>query len=100
LLLVLNPINQGQRFEGNFFVAIVFVDQVAECEERITMTTRTQVRSVVSDAQDKGRQAVEAVSDVRDNMSRAIDKSLDERPYTTLLMAVGIGFLLGALWAR
>jgi ElaB/YqjD/DUF883 family membrane-anchored ribosome-binding protein len=64
------------------------------------MTTRAQVRSVVSDAQDKGRQAVEAVTDVRDNMSRAIDKSLEERPYTTLLMAVGIGFLLGALWAR
>ena len=64
------------------------------------MTTRAQVRGVVSDAQDKGRQTVEAVTDVRDNMSRAIDKSLEERPYTTLLMAVGIGFLLGALWTR
>ena len=64
------------------------------------MTTRVQVRGVVSDAQDKGRQAVEAVTDVRDNMFRAIDKSLEERPYTTLLMAVGIGFLLGALWTR
>jgi len=40
------------------------------------------------------------VTDVRDNMFRAIDKSLEERPYTTLLMAVGIGFLLGALWTR
>ena len=64
------------------------------------MTTHAQVRGVVSDAQDKGRQAVEAVTDVRDYMSRAIDKSLEERPYTTLLMALGIGFLLGALWAR
>lgn len=64
------------------------------------MTTRVHVRSVVTDAQDKGREAVAALTDVRDNMSRAIDKSLEERPYTTLLMAVGIGFLLGALWAR
>ena len=64
------------------------------------MTTRAHVRGVVSDAQDKGRQAVEAVTDVRDNMSRAIDKSLEERPHTTLLMALGIGILLGALWAR
>jgi ElaB/YqjD/DUF883 family membrane-anchored ribosome-binding protein len=64
------------------------------------MATRANVRSVVSDAQDKGREAVHAVSDVRDNMSRAIDKSLEERPYTTLVMAVGVGFLLGALWAR
>jgi ElaB/YqjD/DUF883 family membrane-anchored ribosome-binding protein len=64
------------------------------------MATRAQVRGEVPDAQDKGRQAVEAVTDVRDNMSRAIDKSLEQRPYTTLLMAVEIGFLLGALWAR
>jgi ElaB/YqjD/DUF883 family membrane-anchored ribosome-binding protein len=64
------------------------------------MTTRAHVRSVVSDAQDKGREAVEAVSEVRDNMSRAIDKSLEERPYTTLVMAVGLGFLFGALWGR
>ena len=64
------------------------------------MMTRAHVRSVVSDAQDKGMEAVEAVGEVRDNMARAIDKSLKERPYTTLVMAVGIGFLLGALWAR
>jgi ElaB/YqjD/DUF883 family membrane-anchored ribosome-binding protein len=64
------------------------------------MATRTQVRSVVSDAQDKGKEAARAVREVRDNVADAIDKSLDERPYTTLALAVGIGFLLGALWAR
>jgi len=65
------------------------------------MATRTtNVRTVVSDAQDKGKEAVRAVRDVRDNVADAIDKSLDERPYTTLALAVGIGFLLGAIWAR
>jgi ElaB/YqjD/DUF883 family membrane-anchored ribosome-binding protein len=64
------------------------------------MATRTTVGSVVSDAQDKGREAVEAVSEVRDNLANAIDKSLKKRPYTTLAMAVGVGFFLGALWAR
>ena len=62
------------------------------------MATRANVRSVVSDAQDKGREAVQAVGDVKDNLSRAIDKSLKERRYTTLAMAVGVGFILGALW--
>jgi ElaB/YqjD/DUF883 family membrane-anchored ribosome-binding protein len=33
-------------------------------------------------------------------MADAIDQSLRDRPYTTLLLAVGIGFVLGALWAR
>ena len=58
------------------------------------------VRSVVSDAQDKGREAVEAVSEVRDNVAVAIDKSLKKRPYTTFALTQAVGFLLGAIWAR
>ena len=38
--------------------------------------------------------------EVRDNVADAIDKSIERRPYTTLLLAVGVGFLLGAMWAR
>jgi len=64
------------------------------------MAARANVRSVVSDAQDKGREAVEAVSEVRDNVAVAIDKSLKKRPYTTLALALAFGFLLGAIWAR
>ena len=62
------------------------------------MATRTNVRSVVSDAQDRGRDAVKAVGEVGDNAANAIDKSLEKRPYTTLALAVGIGFVLGAMW--
>ena len=62
------------------------------------MATRTNVRSVVSDAQDKGRDAVKAVGEVGDNVANAIDKSLERRPYTTLALAVGLGFVLGAMW--
>ena len=58
------------------------------------------VRSVVSDAQGKGREAVEAVSEVRDNVAVAIDKSLKKRPYTTFALTLALGFLLGAIWAR
>ncbi len=64
------------------------------------MTIRAHVRSVVSDAQETGMEAVEAVREVRDNVGDAIDKSLKKRPYTTLAMAAGLGFLLGAMWAR
>jgi ElaB/YqjD/DUF883 family membrane-anchored ribosome-binding protein len=64
------------------------------------MAARANVRSVVSDAQDKGREAVEAVSEVRDNVAVAIDKSLKTRPYTTLALTLALGFLLGAIWKR
>jgi ElaB/YqjD/DUF883 family membrane-anchored ribosome-binding protein len=55
---------------------------------------------VISDVRDHGKEAVEAVGDVRDNVQTAIDRSLKDRPYTTLVLAVGFGFVLGALWAR
>ena len=61
---------------------------------------RDAVEGVISDVRDRGREAVEAAADVRDNMQGAIDQSLRDRPYTTLALAVGFGFLLGALWAR
>jgi hypothetical protein len=67
------------------------------------MATRANVRDVggiVSDVRDRGMEAVEAVGEVRDNVQTAIDRSLKRRPYTTLLLAVGVGFVLGALWAR
>ena len=41
-----------------------------------------------------------AVSEVRDNVAVAIDKSLKKRPYTTLALTLAFGFLLGAIWAR
>jgi ElaB/YqjD/DUF883 family membrane-anchored ribosome-binding protein len=61
---------------------------------------RSNVEGVFSEAQDKGMEAVEAVREVSDNMVDAIDESLRTRPYTTLALAVGIGFLFGATWRR
>ena len=37
---------------------------------------------------------------VDDGMIDAIDESLKTRPYTTLAVALGIGFLFGAMWRR
>jgi ElaB/YqjD/DUF883 family membrane-anchored ribosome-binding protein len=61
---------------------------------------RTSVDGVMSDAQDKSREAVDAMREVSDNFVAAIDDSLKTRPYTTLAIIGGIGFLLGAMWRR
>ena len=61
---------------------------------------RSNVEGVVSDVSAKGQEAVDAVREVGDNMADAIDESLKKRPYTTLALAVGIGFLFGAMWRR
>ena len=61
---------------------------------------RAGVDEALADAESRGREAVEAVREVGENMRRAIDTSLQERPYTTLALALGLGFLFGATWRR
>lgn len=52
---------------------------------------------VMSGVSARGREAVAGVQEVKDNFAGAIDASLKNRPYTTLVVAFGIGFLLGRL---
>jgi ElaB/YqjD/DUF883 family membrane-anchored ribosome-binding protein len=47
-----------------------------------------------------GQEAATAVREVGDNVAHAIDESLKKRPYTTLALAAGLGFLFGATWRR
>jgi ElaB/YqjD/DUF883 family membrane-anchored ribosome-binding protein len=61
---------------------------------------KASVDSALSDAQDKGREAVDAVRDVADTFGDALEDSLQRRPYATLALAAGIGFLFGATWRR
>jgi ElaB/YqjD/DUF883 family membrane-anchored ribosome-binding protein len=63
-----------------------------------------RARSSVDDAHTKGQEAVQeaigAMREVSGNFVDAVDQSLRSRPYTTLAIAAGLGFLLGATWRR
>lgn len=61
---------------------------------------KSSMDDVVSDAQDKGREAVGAVRDVSDNFVDAIDESIKSRPYTTLALVAAAAFVFGATWRR
>jgi ElaB/YqjD/DUF883 family membrane-anchored ribosome-binding protein len=61
---------------------------------------RSGVDEAIADVEDRGRDAIDAVREVGDNLAGAIDESLKQRPYTTLALALGIGFLFGASWRR
>ena len=73
---------------------------VAAKGNRVWSRAKSNVEGVMSDAQDMGMEAVGAVREVGDNVVDAIDESLRKRPYTTLAIAAGIGFLFGATWRR
>lgn len=61
---------------------------------------KSNLEGAVSDVGSKGQGAVDAVREVGDNMVDAIDQSLRKRPYTTLALSIGMGFLFGAKWRR
>lgn len=56
---------------------------------------KARADDVMSDAQVKGQDAASAVRDVSSHFADAVDESIKNRPYTTLAIAVGLGFLLG-----
>jgi ElaB/YqjD/DUF883 family membrane-anchored ribosome-binding protein len=75
-------------------------DIVADRGNAAWQRARSGVDGVMSDAQDKSREAVDAMREVSDKFVEAIDESIKDRPYTTLAIAVGLGFLFGATWRR
>ncbi len=61
---------------------------------------KASMEDAVSVAEDKGREAVDAVREVSDHFVEAIDESIKTRPYTTLAIVAGLAFLFGATWRR
>ena len=75
-------------------------DIVANRGSEAWQRARSGVDGVMSDAQDKSGEAVDAMREVSDKVVEAVDESIKNRPYTTLAMALGLGFLFGATWRR
>jgi ElaB/YqjD/DUF883 family membrane-anchored ribosome-binding protein len=76
-------------------------DDVTRLAQQIAGIVKTGGGATWRKAQDSGAEAVDAVREIGDNMVGALDDSLHKRPYTTLALALGIGFLIGtASWRR
>lgn len=78
---------------------------VAEKASDMARDAGVQIERAMDSASDiarrsaeSSREAGERVQQVAGNMKRAVQKSLDEQPMTTLAMAAIIGFVVGALW--
>ena len=56
---------------------------------------KSNIDGVISDVEDKGMEAVDAMREASDHVVDAIDESIKTRPYTTLAIAFGLGFLFG-----
>src|ERR1700730_14371039 len=86
-------------------------DDLASKGAAVFRDVKANVETVIADAGEKGQQALnyagrkgqEAMDNVRDvggTLAIAVEKSVTKRPYTTLALAVALGFLFGATWRR
>ena len=67
----------------------------ARCEvEKVESELQEAAHSVA----DQGREVSENVQAVANNMKDALEKSMREKPLTTLAMAAAAAFVLGAIW--
>jgi ElaB/YqjD/DUF883 family membrane-anchored ribosome-binding protein len=63
-----------------------------------TSTVKQNIDSVAGQIDKSANDAANQVGAVGSNLEKAIDKSLSDNPYTTLLMAAALGFAVGAIW--
>ncbi|MBV9560306.1 MAG: DUF883 family protein [Bradyrhizobium sp.] len=71
-------------------------EAVQELKDRIRRI-RDNLDETVSDATSRGR---DALRDMSDNFTESVEEQLRERPLTTVALAAGIGFVVGAIWRR
>lgn len=49
---------------------------------------------------DMGERGREALGEVTEHLSEALQESIEQHPLTTIALAVGLGFLFGTAWRR
>lgn len=76
-------------------------DKAADYADKAGKQIDSAIQNAESTARqvaESGREATERVNQVAGNMKSAVNKSIKDQPLTTLAMAAGVGFVLGALW--
>jgi ElaB/YqjD/DUF883 family membrane-anchored ribosome-binding protein len=89
----------------------VLADQITDALNTIAGNARKQARrgykqaranvdSVVDDVSERGSAAMNAAQDAAVSIEETLEDVITERPLATVGLALGIGFLIGAIWRR
>jgi ElaB/YqjD/DUF883 family membrane-anchored ribosome-binding protein len=68
--------------------------------ERVIADAGEKGQQALHYAGQKGQEAMDGVREAGDTLAAAVEKSVTKRPYITLALALGLGFLFGAIWRR
>jgi ElaB/YqjD/DUF883 family membrane-anchored ribosome-binding protein len=61
---------------------------------------RANVDSLMSDASQRGNEALEAAQDYAGTLEESLEDAITQRPLAAVGLAIGLGFLIGVTWRR
>jgi len=70
-------------------------EQLRQLREQVETLMRERVNPIINEATDRAKDAAREVSDIARHQSDAMANCIREKPFTTVLIAAGIGYLLG-----
>ena len=76
-------------------------DQISDLKDKATdqfSRVAEHAEGMANRVAEQGREAGERMQEVAGNFKGAVDKSVRDQPMATLVTAVMVGFVLGALW--
>jgi ElaB/YqjD/DUF883 family membrane-anchored ribosome-binding protein len=78
--------------------AATIADQVGQRVSSAADRVSDRIGGISATAQEKGTAVAKSTKEVAGTMRDALTESARNQPLTTIAMAIGAGFLLGAIW--
>jgi ElaB/YqjD/DUF883 family membrane-anchored ribosome-binding protein len=78
--------------------ASAMADQIGQRVSSAAERVSDKVGALSATAQEKGAVAANSTKEVAGNLREALTDSARSQPITTIALAIGAGFLLGAIW--
>ncbi len=72
-------------------------DQIAKLREQVDYLMRDRVSPALSDAADRATSTARAAADMAQDQAEALSGQVREQPLIALLVAAGVGFLVGRI---
>ena len=77
-----------------------FANSAGKQARRGYKQARENVDSAIDDVSERGSAMMEAAQDAYGSLEETLEDAITQRPLATVGIALGIGFLIGAVWRR
>ena len=93
--------NEVARLSAQIAAAVTTLGEIAKTQaKRGSREARLNVDTLVSAATDRAGVVADAAHEAAGSIEDALAGVIQDRPFAMVTVALGVGFLLGAVWRR